>query len=228
MSCPVICSANDGVLQGRREVCVGGVTVIDVPGAGHDLAAVEPRGARRGSCLGGVSRMRTFDEIASAGGCLLCVEESPRESRNGISRLTFDLPDCRHVRIAALSGASSADSHINGSRTHRVADAPQTFDHCAVGAASVRDSILLIGASGRTPAVMFCASCVPRRCQSFACVRNAARLAAEPSLASAEVAFVDVEQPHALAPLIDCAAPAHVIYLVGADRRGLAPGAMAT
>jgi hypothetical protein len=57
----------------------------------------------------------------------------------------------------------------------------------------------------------------------IACVRNADRLAAESSLASAETALVDVEQPHTLAPLIERAA--HVIYLVGGDRRGLAPGA---
>jgi hypothetical protein len=91
-----------------------------------------------------------------------------------------------------------------------------------VGAASVRDSILLIGASGQTGRYVLRflrAASVP----VIACVRNAARLAAEPSFASAEVAFVDVEQPHTLAPLIERAA--HVIYLVGADRRGLAPGA---
>ena len=168
----------------------------------------------------------------------LCVEESPRE-RNGLSRVTFDLSDSRHPRIAALSGASSANSHINGSRTHGVADAPQTFDHCAVHAGLVardnddrRFAVWEQQASGirffssvqaGRRAVMFCATCVPRRCRSSPACETRIALPSEPSLASAEVAFVDVEQPHTLAPLIERAA--HVIYLVGGDRRGLAPGA---
>jgi hypothetical protein len=57
----------------------------------------------------------------------------------------------------------------------------------------------------------------------MACVLTLARLAAEPSLASAEVVLADVEQPHTLAPLIERAA--HVIYLAGGNRRGLSPGA---
>jgi uncharacterized protein YbjT (DUF2867 family) len=91
-----------------------------------------------------------------------------------------------------------------------------------MGATSVRDSILLFGASGQTGRYVLrylCAASVP----VIACVRSAARLASEPSLASAEVAVANVEQPHTLAPLIERAA--HVIYLVGGDRRGLSPGA---
>ena len=85
-----------------------------------------------------------------------------------------------------------------------------------------RDSILLIGASGQTGRYVLrylCAAAVP----VIACVRSAERLGSDPSLASAEVAVANVEQPHTLAPLIERAA--HVIYLVGGDRRSLSPGA---
>jgi uncharacterized protein YbjT (DUF2867 family) len=91
-----------------------------------------------------------------------------------------------------------------------------------VGAASFRDSVLVVGAGGRTGRYVLrylCAVSVP----VIACVRSADRLASEASLASAEVVCADVEQPHTLAPLIDRAA--HVIYLAGGDRRGLSPGA---
>jgi uncharacterized protein YbjT (DUF2867 family) len=91
-----------------------------------------------------------------------------------------------------------------------------------MGTTSVRDSILLVGASGQTGRYVLrylCAASVP----VIACVRSADRLASEPSLASAEVVCVNVEQPHTLAPLIERAA--HVIYLAGGNRRGLSPGA---
>ena len=91
-----------------------------------------------------------------------------------------------------------------------------------MGTTSVRDSILLVGASGRTGRYVLrylCAASVP----VIACVRSADRLASEPSLASAEVVLANVEQPHTLAPLIERAA--HVIYLAGGNRRGLSPGA---
>jgi hypothetical protein len=91
-----------------------------------------------------------------------------------------------------------------------------------MGTTSVRDSILLVGASGQTGRYVLrylCAASVP----VIACVRSADSLAPEPSLASAEVAFANVEQPHTLAPLIERAA--HVIYLAGGNRRGLSPGA---
>ncbi len=91
-----------------------------------------------------------------------------------------------------------------------------------MGTTSVRDSILLVGASGRTGRYVLrylCAASVP----VIACVRGADRLASELSLQSAEVVFADVEQPHTFAPLIERAA--HVIYLAGGDRRGLSPGA---
>jgi len=91
-----------------------------------------------------------------------------------------------------------------------------------MGTTSVRDSILLVGASGRTGRYVLrylCNASVP----VIACVRSADRLASEPSLARAEVAFANVEQPHTLAPLIERAA--HVIYLAGGNRRGLSPGA---
>ena len=91
-----------------------------------------------------------------------------------------------------------------------------------MGTTSFKDSILLVGASGQTGRYVLrylCAASVP----VIACVRSADRLASEPSLASAEVVFADVEQPHTLAPLIERAA--HVIYLAGGNRRGLSPGA---
>ena len=91
-----------------------------------------------------------------------------------------------------------------------------------MGTTSIRDSILLVGASGRTGRYVLrylCAASVP----VIACVRSADRLTSEPSLASAEVVFANVEQPHTLAPLIERAA--HVIYLAGGNRRGLSPGA---
>ena len=91
-----------------------------------------------------------------------------------------------------------------------------------MGTTSIRDSILLVGASGRTGRYVLrylCAASVP----VIACVRSADRLASESSLASAEVVFANVEQPHTLAPLIERAA--HVIYLAGGNRRGLSPGA---
>ena len=91
-----------------------------------------------------------------------------------------------------------------------------------MGTTSVRDSILLVGASGRTGRYVLrylCNASVP----VIACVRSADRLASEPSLAPAEVVFANVEQPHTLAPLIERAA--HVIYLAGGNRRGLSPGA---
>ena len=91
-----------------------------------------------------------------------------------------------------------------------------------MGTTSIRDSILLVGASGRTGRYVLrylCNASVP----VIACVRSADRLASESSLASAEVVFANVEQPHTLAPLIERAA--HVIYLAGGDRRSLSPGA---
>ena len=91
-----------------------------------------------------------------------------------------------------------------------------------MGTTSVRDSILLVGASGRTGRYvlryLYNAS-VP----VIACVHSADRVASEPPLAPAEIAYANVEQPHTLAPLIERAA--HVIYLAGANRRGLSPGA---
>jgi NAD(P)-dependent dehydrogenase (short-subunit alcohol dehydrogenase family) len=102
---------------------------------------------------------------------------------------------------------------------------PGDNDDCRfafMGKTSVKNSILLVGASGRTGRYVLrylCAASVP----VIACVRSADRLASEPSLASAEVVCADVEQPHTLAPLIERAA--HVIYLAGGDRRGLSPGA---
>ena len=91
-----------------------------------------------------------------------------------------------------------------------------------MGATSVRDSILVVGASGRTGRYVLrylCNASVP----VIACVRSAHRPASGPSFLSAEVVFANVEQPHTLAPVIERAA--HVIYLAGVDRRGLSPGA---
>lgn len=84
-----------------------------------------------------------------------------------------------------------------------------------------RESVLLIGASGRTGRAVLrylSAASVP----VIACVRRADRLP-EPRAASVEVAVANLEHPHTLAPLIERAA--HVIYLAGGDRRSLSPGA---
>ena len=86
----------------------------------------------------------------------------------------------------------------------------------------VRDSILVVGASGRTGRYVLrylCNASVP----VIACVRSAERAASGASFLSADVVYADVEQPHTLAPVIERAA--HVIYLAGASRRGLSPGA---
>jgi nucleoside-diphosphate-sugar epimerase len=87
---------------------------------------------------------------------------------------------------------------------------------------NTRDSLLLIGAGGRTGLCALrslCAAAVP----VIACVRRADRLPREPRLAAAEVAVVDLEQPGALAPLLERSV--HVIYLAGASRRSLSAGA---
>lgn len=85
-----------------------------------------------------------------------------------------------------------------------------------------RDSILVVGANGRTGICVLrylCATSIP----VIACVRRADRLPHEPRLASAEVALVNLEQPSSLVPLIDRAV--HVIWLAGSSRKGLSPGA---
>jgi hypothetical protein len=88
--------------------------------------------------------------------------------------------------------------------------------------ANFRDSILLLGASGRTGVCVLrylCSASAP----VIACVRRADRIPREPRLAAAEVAIVNLEQPGALAPLMERAA--HVLYLAGSERKGLSPGA---
>jgi len=91
-----------------------------------------------------------------------------------------------------------------------------------MGTADIRESILVIGASGRTGGYVvryLCAASVP----VIACVRRAERVPVEARLASAEVAVANLEQPDTIAPLIDRAA--HVVYLAGGERRGMSPGA---
>ena len=91
-----------------------------------------------------------------------------------------------------------------------------------MAAAQERESILVIGASGRTGAFAMrylCAVAAP----VIACVRRADRMPAEPLLASAEVAVANLERPETLAPLIERAL--HVIYVAGSERRSLSPGA---
>lgn len=85
-----------------------------------------------------------------------------------------------------------------------------------------RESILVIGASGRTGVFAtryLCAAAVP----VIASVRRAERFPAEPLLARAEVAVANLERPDTLAPLIERAA--HIIYVAGCERRSLSPGA---
>ena len=87
---------------------------------------------------------------------------------------------------------------------------------------AVRDSVLVIGASGRTGLYVLrylSAASVP----TLACVRRAERLAAGRFGAGVEVAVADLEQPYALRPLFERAA--HVIYVAGSDRKSLSPGA---
>lgn len=89
-------------------------------------------------------------------------------------------------------------------------------------AAQFRESILVIGAGGRTGRFVLrylASAAVP----VIGCVRNAARVPAEPLLAAVEVAVADLTQPHQLAPLIERAA--HVIYLAGSERKRLSAGA---
>jgi uncharacterized protein YbjT (DUF2867 family) len=86
----------------------------------------------------------------------------------------------------------------------------------------MRDSILVVGAGGRTGLCVLrylCATSIP----VIACVRRADRLPPEPRLVSAEIAVANLEQPGALVPLIERAA--HVIYLAGSARKSLSPGA---
>jgi uncharacterized protein YbjT (DUF2867 family) len=85
-----------------------------------------------------------------------------------------------------------------------------------------RDSIVVVGANGRTGTCVLrylCATSIP----VVACVRRADRLPAEPRLASAEVAIVNLERPGTLLPWIERAA--HVIYVAGSSRNSLSPGA---
>lgn len=85
-----------------------------------------------------------------------------------------------------------------------------------------RDSILLVGATGRTGVCVLrylCAASVP----VIACVRRANRIPAEPRLAAAEVAVVNLEQPGAIGSLVERAA--NIVYLAGSERKGLSPGA---
>jgi len=85
-----------------------------------------------------------------------------------------------------------------------------------------RESILVIGAGGRTGAYVtryLCAAAVP----VIACIRRANSLPAEPLLGAAEVALANLERPDTIAPLIERAV--HVIYLAGSERRSLSPGA---
>lgn len=91
-----------------------------------------------------------------------------------------------------------------------------------MAAAKERDSVLVIGASGRSGLFVtryLCAASVP----VIACVRRADRLPAEPMLAAAESAVANLDRPDTIAPLIDRAV--HVIYLAGSERRSLSPGA---
>jgi uncharacterized protein YbjT (DUF2867 family) len=85
-----------------------------------------------------------------------------------------------------------------------------------------RDSIVVVGANGRTGICVLrylCATSIP----VIACVRRPDRLPAEPRLASAEVAIVNLEQPGTLLPWIERAV--HVIYVAGSSRKSLSPGA---
>ena len=85
-----------------------------------------------------------------------------------------------------------------------------------------RDSILVVGARGRTGAYVtryLHAAAVP----VIACVRRADKQPSEPLSASPEVVIANLERPETYAPLIDRAV--HIIYVAGSERRSLSPGA---
>jgi hypothetical protein len=85
-----------------------------------------------------------------------------------------------------------------------------------------RESILVIGASGRTGRYVLRylgAASVP----VIACVRRADRIPEDRRVASLDIAVGDLEQPYTLAPQFERAA--HVIYVAGSDRNSLSPGA---
>lgn len=87
---------------------------------------------------------------------------------------------------------------------------------------NARDSILLIGASGRTGLCVLrylCAAAVP----VVGVVRRRDRLPDEPRLTVADIAVANLERPADFAPLIERAA--HVIWLAGSARNSLSPGA---
>lgn len=89
-------------------------------------------------------------------------------------------------------------------------------------ATPARDSILVVGATGRTGSFVLrylCAASAP----VIACVRREDRLPVEPRMAAAEIAVCNLEQPGTTFPLIDRAA--HVVWLAGSERRSLSPGA---
>ena len=91
-----------------------------------------------------------------------------------------------------------------------------------MAAVNERESILVIGASGRTGTLVLrylCAAAVP----VIACVRRVDRVPAELQAAAVDVATADLEQPGTIAPLLERAA--HVIWLGGSARRTLSPGA---
>ena len=152
------------------------------------------------------------------------------------SRVTVALPDSRHPRIAVFSGASRANPTSwvadAGSRTRRrrsiitqsiagnacCPEVTTTVDS-RMGTTSVRDSILLVGASGRTGRYV-----LRYLCRSAGHGLRAARIALRPNRRwPCRSCVRQREQPHTLAPLIERAA--HVIYLAGGDRRSLSPGA---
>jgi hypothetical protein len=96
------------------------------------------------------------------------------------------------------------------------------FEKRAMPTLSERESILVVGASGRTGAFVtryLCAASVP----VIACVRRADRLPAEPLLSRAEVSLANLDRPDTVASLMDRAA--HVIWVAGSERRSLSPGA---
>ena len=104
---------------------------------------------------------------------------------------------------------------VSGVITRRILD-------LIMAASNIRESILVIGASGRTGTFVLrylCAAAVP----VIACVRRADRLPSAPWLAAAEVSIANLERPETFAALIDRAA--HVVYLAGSKRNSMSPGA---
>jgi uncharacterized protein YbjT (DUF2867 family) len=86
----------------------------------------------------------------------------------------------------------------------------------------LRESILVVGASGRTGTYVL-RYLAAASVSTLAGVRRADRIPAERRAPSVEIVEASLESPYSLMPALERAA--HVIYVAGSDRRSLSPGA---